>query len=50
MKELVECGECNNRGYVAIQLSDGEYQLSPCQCIELLSWYNVHGINISEEE
>tara|TARA_R110002050_G_scaffold257245_1_gene396363 strand:+ start:3378 stop:3530 length:153 start_codon:yes stop_codon:yes gene_type:complete len=50
VKELVKCVECKNTGILVFQMADGEYQLLPCQCVELASWFNIHAINNMEEE
>ena len=46
------CLECDNKGYVWIQLSDGSHDVEKCQCLCELDIFlgNIVGSTFEEEE
>jgi len=36
--ENYDCEECNNSGSRVYQLSNGEWEIERCDCLEILEW------------
>ncbi len=51
LDENYDCKECDNSGSRVYQLSNGEWEIEECNCIEVLEWVlhlQEHNFGIDE--